>query len=273
MLIADLFLRTYPKDYKWLPYLFRSLERHATDWRNLVIVFPFEGTPEGFKVALAELEAAVPLKEWGTRLRKGRTITGKIEVHTCRKEFRDDYIGQCVTKLHAWEYSDADSVCFLDSDLVFVKNFNPLTLHGGPDFLRPTIEIREWGEAGDALKVWFEITRKLLHGESPPYETMCRHPFQYPTQFIRRAWNALKDVPIMDGTHISEFNYLGNYAMLHEPHNFNFERPAQLHKENGSGTPDHCDSDLVFQFWSHDGPESPKVQEKLRELGYLEDLK
>lgn len=268
-MIADLFLRTYHRDYQWLPFLLRSLERHARRWRKLIIVIPFEGDFEAWKAAVSVLELYVPLKAWGERLRAVGTLSDVIFVTSC-PTYKDDYLGQCLTKLQAWKYSDADDVCFLDSDLVFTRGpFLPSSLN--PVAFRPIIEIREWSEAGAALPAWFEVTKHLLGGDSPPYETMCRHPFQYPTQFLRRAWNFAEPRLLEIERHISEFNYLGNYARLHEPENFVFSRPPQLHQE-GLPTPDYHPDDWVRQFRSWDGI-TPEVEEELKKLSLWEDVK
>lgn len=263
-MVADFFLRTYPKDYRWLPFLFRSLERHARGWRDVVLVFPFEGPGDDFAAELAALEVFVPLKETAERLRAAGALSGKIIVQTC-PVYQDDYLGQCLTKLMAWQYSSADEVCFLDSDLVLVQPLTPRTLHAPGDG-RPVIEIRDWADSGNALTAWFGITKTLLHGDSPPYETMCRHPFQYPTPFLRRAFEAAYQELMTVDRHISEFNYLGNYAFLRERDAFLFLRPDHLHQE-GLDAPDFHASDLVRQFRSWDGL-TPAVKAELKALGY-----
>lgn len=267
-MIADFFLRTYPKDYQWLPFLFRSLERHARGWRDIVIVIPSSSGLEAWKLAVTNFNRqAIDLKVWAERLRQAGALTGKIHLFNC-EEFKDDYLGQCLTKLQAWKYTDADEVCFLDSDLVFTRGpFFPSSLH--PKGFSPIIEIRDWADAGAALPAWFEVTKWLLGGDSPPYETMCRHPFQYPAQFLRRAWNFAEERLGQVNRRISEFNYLGNYARLYEPGQFVFRQPDHLHQE-GLPTPDFHPSDWVRQFRSWDGL-TPEVEAELRMLDLWED--
>lgn len=98
---------------------------------------------------------------------------------------------------------------------------------------------------------------------------MCRHPFQYPTPFLRRAWTFAQERVLKVDRHISEFNYLGNYARLHEPEEFIFQRPDHLHHE-GLPTPDFHSSDWVRQFRSWDGL-TPEVEAELRKLDLWED--
>ena len=181
-----------------------------------------------------------------------------MRVAHCDVHYKDDYLGQCITKLRAWEFSDADEIGFLDSDLVFVREWTPDTLRG-PSSGNLWMEIRPWNAAPDARAAWFDITTKLL-GQEPPWETMARHPFQYPTQFIRRVWGSVINQRIHAGPHISEFNLLGNYAFLHELERFHWTFPAD-------GPPD-----LVKQFWSHGGVNF-EVEDELRRLGFWEDEK
>jgi len=211
------------------------------------------------------MHTVINVEETNKRLRAAGALSGRI-IFIHGKTYADDYLGQCLTKLQAWRYSDADEVCFLDSDLVFTRGpFYPESSHLDG---MPCIEVREWSEAGAALPAWFEITKVLL-GEAPPYETMCRHPFQYPTPFLRRAWRFAEPrlLALQTGNrHISEFNYLGNYAVLHEPQHFCLRRPTKLHQE-GLTAPDYCADDWVRQFRSWDGI-TPDVEAALRALGY-----
>lgn len=266
-MIADLFLRTYPGDFQWLKFLFRSLERHARGWRDLVLVLPYEGPPTGWNQLLADLavDLGVSINAWADRLRAVDALTGKIAVWSCQT-YKDDYLGQCLTKLRAWEYTSADDVAYLDSDLVLVRPWTPTTLRHFDG--RSIVEYREWADAGAALSAWHDVTKTLLRGQAPPFETMCRHPFQYPVQFVRRAYEAMRHLAIED-RRISEFNYLGNYAILHERDSFYLRRPPQLHREDG-GAPDFSPDDLVYQFWSWGGI-TAEVEAKLKELGYWED--
>lgn len=261
-MISDLFLRTYPADYKWIPYLFRSLVRHARGWRDLIIVLPrpahdilcASGGPEvSWYGQLNALDAAIgrECREWAELLRSAGAITGKIHIYQCDTHYKDDYLGQCVTKLRAWEFTSADEVAFLDSDNVLLREWRP-------EMLRGFLEVRPWDESGQAKAVWHEITKHLLELD-PPYETMCRHPFQYPVQFLRRAYGAVADKLVevaRAGKKISEFNYLGNYAVLREPETFSF-RPPQ-------------GPDIVKQFWSYGGLNF-EVEDDLRRLGLWEE--
>jgi len=268
-MIADLFLRTYPGDFKWLKFLFRSLETGVRGWRDIIIVVP-NPDPDGnhWSSRLRDLNLAIggDLTTVANQLRSVGAITGKIHVYGVNTTYNDDYIGQCETKLRAWEFTDADEVGFLDSDIIVVgrtpypslhRFWEPRGLHDLYDDWRQEIvlEYRPWNDAPDAKAAWYDVTNELL-GKEPPFEFMCRHPFQYPTQFLQRAWRAL--VERRGGKpfdrHISEFNYLGNYAYLYEPDNFVFRKPS----ERGES--------YVHQFWSWGGV-TIEVEDELRRRG------
>lgn len=240
-MIVDLFLRTYSKDVKWLPFLFRSLIRHARGFNKLVVVTPIEANVspvvDGYRYRLIDAGAvtAVALEECDTNL-------------------DDDYNGQQVTKLEAYRYSSADEALYLDSDLVFIRDVDPTTRHG-------LIEARPWADAGQAI-IWRGITEQLLMCETY-YETMCRHPFQYPVQLVRRCFDHIGGLhavaALPPGQHISEFNLIGNYATLIEHRLVTWVRdPAWK-------------PDVVKAFWSHGGI-TDAVAEELKQLGYWEDV-
>ena len=244
---CDLFLRTYPADYAWLPFLFRSLIRHVRDFRNLIIVYPYNG-PAPFGAAQA--------REWGLRLGNAGVVDSVHDQPTDRI-YPDDYVGQQITKLRCHEYTDADEVCFLDSDFVFVRDFTPESLHPF------RVECRPWDSVGKA-QCWYPPTKILLR-EDPPYETMARHPFQFPTALIKRCYEHVGGEAALlgFGAHFSEFNLLGNFAILHEG------APAKL-VELGDSTKEARRDDFVKQFWSWGGV-TADVFRTMKDLGYAED--
>ena len=239
-MIVDLFLRTYDKDIQWLPFLFRSLCRHAQGFRTLIVV-----TPE------TSIDAVAPVVLRFKPLLLISDAVSRVTVETCdATTLADDYTGQQVTKLRAWKYSTADEVLYLDSDLVLIRDLDPATRAG-------VIEARPWADADSAV-CWRGITEQLL-GLVTPYETMCRHPFQYPVQLVRRCYEHVGGVARLTqlprGVHPSEFNLLGSYAHLVE------HRPVTL-----VGDP-AWQPDVIHAFRSWDGI-TPAVETKLRQLGY-----
>jgi FkbM family methyltransferase len=235
--IADLFLRTYRRDYQWLPYLFRSLNRHARGWRRLIIVVP-EGQERDFpdlpELAEPEFCEAVDF------------ATSPV--------YQNDYIGQQISKLRAWELTDADAIGYLDSDMVFTRPFVAGALPGPSMGAHPDgIGARPWSAAGAARDAWYEPTRDLL-GFEPTHETMCRHPFVYRRETIQGCYeHAGGEEGLLDyvaRTGFSEFNLLGNFAI---------SRGCPTYRPSGP--------ELQRQFRSYDGL-TAEVREWLALNGY-----
>jgi hypothetical protein len=233
-MIADMYLVTYPRDYQWLPYLFRSIVKHVRGFRNLHVVVPAcESLPESVSI----------IERSGMKV-----IGGTIQ------PWLNTYVGQGAAKLMAWQRCDADEVCYLDSDLLFTREFTPDSMRTNGKL---RIEFVPWEEAGGA-QCWREATRQLLRAE-PPYETMRRHPFQFPTMTIRRAYHHVGGEIGYMGVHMpSEFDLLGNYACLFERDKFELV-PA-------TGNPEW---EFVRSFWTHGGI-TPEVEAELKAHGFWE---
>jgi len=98
---TDIFIRTYHKDIEWLNYALASIHKHVKGWRNIVITIP-----RGQGHLLSHL-----------------TTEKVIEV----EDMQDGYIGQQLTKMEAWRYTDAECVLFWDSDVIATE---PIDIHG-----------------------------------------------------------------------------------------------------------------------------------------------
>lgn len=246
MKTVDLFLRTYPNDYQWLTFLFRSMIRHVRGFRTLILIYPQgQVSPLGLSTW------------WHDLIHNG--VISNYKFGRADRTYPDDYVGQQVTKLRCHEYTDADEVCFLDSDIVFVRGFTP-------ESRRPqVVECRPWDAVGRA-QCWYQPTKILLR-EEPLYETMARHPFQYPTALIKRCYEHVGgEAGLLGfGAHFSEFNLLGNYALNHAGY-------APFMMSTGDSTQEKREDDWVQQFWSHNLRLKPDmIEAKMRELGYWDE--
>jgi FkbM family methyltransferase len=136
-----------------------------------------------------------------------------VEYHTC-PVYPNDYIGQQISKLRAWEWSDADVIGYLDSDMVFARPFYADALPAASmGACLDVIGARPWSEAGTAEDAWRQSTRALL-GFEPTHETMCRHPFVHRRDAIRGCYEHVGGEPaLLAAGMFSEFNLLGNYAI------------------------------------------------------------
>lgn len=246
-LTTDLFLVTYPKDYPWLEYLFKSINRYVTGFRQLVLVI------EENDIAPMDILQKFGPKGWS--------------VMRCRNYRGTDYpgyTGQAVEKLRAWHYTDADRIFILDSDLIFTRSVD-LETDARANVQKPVVVNRPWEEAGEAV-CWHPSTVELLG--NAPFETMCCHPFIFPGWMLHKLWEILGGEekllqnPPRDARGapcISDFNVMGNYAL----------------RFPGEFTPyDHRDEDIppnfIHQFWSHHTVNHPEVRAKLQELGFIE---
>src|SRR5688572_1619186 len=97
---TDIFIRTYHKDLPWLEYCLRSIHKFVTGYRQIIICIP-------------ENQASL-LNRFN--LTQERVITCPI--------YRDDYIGQQVSKLLSFRETDADFVLFIDCDVFYPRPVN-----------------------------------------------------------------------------------------------------------------------------------------------------
>ncbi|MET9886489.1 hypothetical protein ABZZ20_25795 [Streptomyces sp. NPDC006430] len=139
-------------------------------------------------------------------------------------DYRDDYLGQQVSKLYADEFTDADLICHIDSDMVFFRPVSPADLLVGG---RPWIVRRAVAELG-RHRPWLAPTEGFL-GRPVAFDFMQQPPFTYP----RRLYAELRDlclerhgVPLdryvagRPPRGFSEFNVLGAHA--HAAHRASF---------------------------------------------------
>ena len=244
---TDLFLVTYPPDYPWLPYLWRSLPR-ATGWRDLIVV-------------IEDGDEAPPLPV-GARLLRCPRYRGTDMPAPARGP---GHLGQQIEKMGAWRYTCADRILWLDSDLVFTRPVD-LQTDESISLERPWVYPCRWDHAGPCA-VHRAGTAKLLEFD-PPGETMARHPFVLPTRIVEECWNHVGGVRgIVSAPEMSEFNVLMSYAMVKHPdavrvawHEHETLRDPDTWEVIGQ-MPPAC----MGQFYSKAGVEA--AQETLRALG------
>lgn len=232
-MIADLYLVTYKRDFQWLPFLFRSIAKHVRGFRQMHVVIPVcLGLPESVKILE---DSGIPV------------VGGVVQ------PWLNSYKGMPAAKLMAWQQSDADAICFVDSDLLFVREFTPESMLTDGKI---RIEGIPWEQAGDA-RCWYDGTKTLLR-EDPRYETMQRHPFMYLTQTIRRVYNHIGgEAGYMAVHNASEYDILGNYAITKEPDAYQFV----------TFDPKNTQYDFLRTFWTHGGI-TAEVEAELRAHGF-----
>ncbi|MFF0431492.1 hypothetical protein ACFYU9_04565 [Streptomyces sp. NPDC004327] len=188
-----LFLRTYHRDVTWLGYALAAIERWCHGFAEVVVVTPRTGS------------AAVR-----------RAVGGGVRLLVC-PDFRDDYLGQQVTKLYADECTDAGLICHVDSDVVFTRPVSPADLldAGG----RPWIVRRAVSRLG-RHRPWLAPTEEFL-GRPVAHDFMQQPPFTYPRQLypqVRALCLERHGMPLdryvagRPPRGFSEFNVLGAHA-------------------------------------------------------------
>jgi hypothetical protein len=196
-LVCDIVIRSYFKDFRWLDWCLRSVQRFCVGFRQVVLVVPASSRER---------------LEW-------RGLAGGV-TFTC-PDYRDDYLGQQVTKLSADEYTDADYICHVDSDCVFTRITRPEDLFEDG---RPRVTMAPYATL-DRYLPWQPITEAFL-GDRLDYEFMRTPPYTFPRWLyaaVREHSLARHGVTIeryvldRPPRGFSEINALTGYAYLHAP--------------------------------------------------------
>lgn len=200
---TDIFIRTYENDLEWLKYCLKSIHKYVTGYRNIIICIP-------------EPQKKL-LDSWNLTAEK---------VVTC-PVYKEDYLGQQISKIESYKYTDAEAIVFVDSDCCFNApvDLSKELFENGLPIIYKTL----YTSVGDAI-CWKEITEKTVDHELE-YEYMRRLPFIFLSKTLKSAslYIKLKHDCELDkyilrqpGRHFSEFNYLGAYAELNEKENYYF---------------------------------------------------
>ena len=249
MLTVDIIVKTYPTDYDWLVYLWRSFSR-VSGYRNIVVL----------------LEEQYPIPPG---------LPSNAVVARTRRYVGTDYpsnLGSVVERLRAWSYTDADRIVYVDSDCMWSRDVD-LQTDPTINIEKPVVLWRTWGEAEGAAFLR-EATAQTL-GYMPKFETMCRYPFCYPREVVKACWDwcggeeriynlSTKEEresagvpPYCRTLSPTDWDTLGNYAIDH--------RPGSITATHVKDAGPRC----IEQFWSWHRPTNPRVRERLAALGLL----
>lgn len=190
---CDIFIRTYVKDYEWLTFALKSIHKHVTGFRNIIVVSP-------------DITDLSHLK--------------KEQVYEC-VDLPEGYVGQQYTKLEAWRYTDADFIVYWDSDVVATE---PMDLR--KELFRDGLPIM-WMTPYAKLLVegaaWKHVVQKWL-GFEMNYEYMRRQPLVYHRETVydcfvhltlRNEGNLFRAMKTkVPNREFTEFNILGSFAYL-----------------------------------------------------------
>jgi hypothetical protein len=144
-------VRTYHRDLPWLEYALASVARWCRDFLEVVVVTP---------------------RSSAGRVRRALPSWARLVV--C-PDYRDDYLGQQISKLHADEYSNADLICHLDSDMLFTGPTIPADLLDNGQIRVVRRPIADLGRH----RPWLVSTEAFL-GWPVAYDFMQEPPFTFP---------------------------------------------------------------------------------------------
>ncbi len=229
-LICDILIKSYPKDYEWLSYCLRGLEKFATGFRRIIVVYP-EGEP-------------LPCPVWPVDLRPVR-------------ENGQGYLFQQSVKFSAHEWTDAPYILHIDSDTVPCAPFTPQTFFRGGKVLWLMTPY-------DAIQTpWRAPTERFL-GQLVEYEFMRRFPILLPRSLhvaaarfveIKYGKSATEYIVSQPDRDFSEFNALGAMAYYRDGEDFTWL----------DTTKEELPPLVAIQSWSHGGL-TEEVREKFEKI-------
>jgi hypothetical protein len=149
-----------------------------------------------------------------------RAVGDGVRLEICR-DYRDDYLGQQVTKLYADEFTAADIICHVDSDVLFDRPVSPADiLPGGKPWI-----VRRPVETLGRHRPWLAPTERFL-GRPLAHDFMQQPPFTYPRWLygeLRGLCLERHGIPLdryvtgCPPRGFSEFNVLGAHAHAAHP--------------------------------------------------------
>lgn len=222
---VSIFIRTYRADIKWLDYCLKSIHKNLTGCGEIVICIP-TGQEHLLKSLTAE------------------------KVIVC-KTYKDDYIGQQVSKLEAYRHCKGEYILFVDSDVVFFPGADVR------DYFKdnlPVILYDKYENVGEAI-VWKPVVEKLFK-ETVNFEFMRRAPQLFHKKTLENFSKSFSDIEnyAISQPHrkFSEFNILGFYAWKNERENYKFIE-AKFTTGSHENEIDSLPQNRSKQFWSWSG--------------------
>ena len=233
-----IFIRSYRKDFEWLAYCLRSIQKYCTGFSEIIIA-----VPQGDAHLLAHLteETVIPVYDG-----------------------QPGYLCQQSDKLHADFHTRADYILHVDSDSVFTTPTAP------NDFLDPVRGIPIWryvpiGSASkQEIQAWLHVMVKALQ-QWPENEWMRQAAVLIPRwayKAFRDHMEKLHEMPLVayimnqPGNQFTEYNCMGMFLWNH------FR--SEIAWRNDKIEPTY-DVNRIRQFWSWGGL-TPEIRHQIEEL-------
>ena len=214
--MIDIFIKSYYKDFKFLNYCLKSIEKYITGYNKIVIVIP----KRDYQIYRAVIHTYLP-----------------IELHAV-DEYGDGYLYQQYCKMTAYKYCDSQFIMFVDSDCMFYKpiDLKELVRNGKPEIL-----YTHYSKVGDAI-CWKQCTERFMN-DTIHYEYMRRLPLIYHRETLETIHTIEPNLEsiVMNSGRFSEFNALGAWA-----HKFHADKYRFENTDNWQ----YVDP-LNIQLWSH----------------------
>jgi len=216
---VSIFIRTYHRDLKWLNYCLQSIHKNLVGWSEIVICIP-----TGQEPLLSHLT-------------NEKVVTSKI--------YKDDYNGQQISKIKAFEHCKGDYILFVDSDVIFkpgadVRDY----FHEN----KPIILKAKYESVCEAI-CWKKPTEKLFN-ETVEYEYMRFCPEIFHRETLIKFNESFPDIEnyIINQPYrqFSEFNVLGFYAEKMQPEDYSIIDVT-------NGVPEYLPENKSVQKWSWGG--------------------
>jgi hypothetical protein len=215
------FIRSYAGDIQWLKYCLKALEKRGKQFGEIIVAIP-ETDEHAFRNF-----------DFGPAMHVIVPVLSPAP-----------YVDQQICKVHADDYCKGDFVVHFDSDCIATRDVNVSDFFNAEGM--PKLLFRRWEDSGSAADAWRLVTKSVL-AQEPPFETMATHPtvlHRSTHELFRRhigdihGGDFIKYVSRLSA--FSEFNALGNFALLYTPDAYRFVRAGD---NDGYPRP-------FKQFWS-----------------------
>lgn len=243
--MTDLLIVTFKRDFPYLRWCLKSIEKFVTGFRHVIILIPEQDVDD-----LVAVTSDFPQLESMIRIRIGYEWKNKGMLWHMHQIM-------CSDKL-----SEADYICHIDADCIFTAPVTPETFikDGKPILQYERFESINKRHPG--VGIWGEVTQRCLPFHVH-FETMRQHGETYTRETyaearrlieVKTGMTAEKYIYAQENSFpqsFCEFVTLGNVA-IHCFHD-KYHLIDNSHKEN----PDKG----IFpigQFWSHSGLDQPQ---------------
>jgi len=245
---VDLYMLCFPRDYPWLTYYLRSVDKYArVFFRELVLVIEEQDPPP-------------------------KKLPGYVRIERCRNYRGTDvagYAGQAIECLRAHERTDADVIWFAEADTPFIRYMSAWPTRKPPLVYLPWDKLgpEKSGLGDPGATIWRERT-ELLTGLKAKVHTTLWPPFVYPRCVVEKAWDQvggehpLREYSRVHGS-INQHDILGTVALKF------FPGKMQAYSGATQKLRDKIPRPVVRHYWMKRDPKDPEIQAQLRKDGII----